>query len=211
MLSARSGAASYVFEEPESGWANATQTAELTPSDGKKIDKFGKSVKSLFEEPGPIWANETQAAELTASDGARESLLGWSVALSGDTIVAGSPRHGGSGEGAAYMFEEPGPVWANETQTAELTASDGTFGELGGSVAVSSDTIVAGSGRKGVAYVFGTVQPAPTVTKVSPERVGSRRDVGDHHRHGLRRSERRGIWDGCWENHQSELLHIDHG
>ena len=34
----------YVFTEPVSGWTNATQTAELTASDGKPGDWFGYSI-----------------------------------------------------------------------------------------------------------------------------------------------------------------------
>ena len=44
-----------------------------------------------------------------------------------------------------YVYTKPGPSWANATETAELTASDGAAGdELGLSVAVSGVTITAG-------------------------------------------------------------------
>jgi hypothetical protein len=66
-------------------------------------------------------------------------------------------------QGAAYVFVKPAGGWADATQTAKLTASDGAAGDaLGFSVAVSSDTIVAGavgtavSGHsfQGAAHVF---------------------------------------------------------
>src|SRR5579884_3212339 len=176
----------YVFTKPASGWANATQTAELTASDGAANDNLGLSVAVsgstivagapgrqvgqgavyVFSEPASGWANGTQTAELTASDGAAYDQLGWSVGVSGSTVVAGANEHwvGGNGyQGAVYVFSEPASGWADSTETAELTASDGGASDgLGISVAVSGSTIVAGAGghqvggntQQGAAYVF---------------------------------------------------------
>ena len=46
----------------------------------------------MFSKPssGP-WINATQTAKLTASDGAETDELGYSVAISGSTIVTGAP------------------------------------------------------------------------------------------------------------------------
>jgi FG-GAP repeat len=87
-----------------------------------------------------------QQARLTASDGAANNQLGFSVAVSGDTIVAGAPFAtigaingigGNAGQGAAYVFVKPASGWANATETARLTASDGAANDqLGFSVAV---------------------------------------------------------------------------
>ena len=75
-----------------------------------------------------------QQAELTASD--LGGLLGASVAISGNTIVAGAPEatvNGNPYQGAVYVFVKPRGGWANATQTARLTASDGAAGDgLGG-------------------------------------------------------------------------------
>ena len=106
-----------------------------------------------------------QTAELIASDRAPGDDLGASVAVSGNTIVAGTPYHtvgGTQNQGAVYVFTEPSGGWSTATQTAELTASDGSENDyLGWSVAVSSDTIVAGAinyngGQpgQGAVYVF---------------------------------------------------------
>ena len=75
-----------------------------------------------------------QAAKLTASDGAALDDLGDSVAAFGSTVVVGAPE-ANHGDGAVYVFTEPAGGWANATQSAELTASDGV-GSLGGSVAI---------------------------------------------------------------------------
>ena len=169
------------------------QSAELIASDGAAGDELGDSVAVsgstivagapqhtvaghsdqgavyVFSVPaGGGWKNATQTAELTASDGAAGDQLGYSVAFSGSTIVAGAPGAravtGLGGEGAVYVFSAPtSGVWKNTTQTAELTASDGAAAdELGSSVAISDSTIaasapehtVAGNGGQGAVYVF---------------------------------------------------------
>jgi len=184
------GGAAYVFTMPTAGWANATQTAELTASDGAPGDELGYSVAIsdntivagapfhrgssnarqgaayIFTMPASGWANAAQTAELTASDGAERDDLGFAVAISGNTIVAGARLHrvgANKRQGAAYVFTMPVAGWANATQSAELTASDGAEeDELGYSVAISGNTIVAGArlhrvgahGEQGAAYVF---------------------------------------------------------
>jgi hypothetical protein len=177
--------AAYVFTEPGSGWANMTQTAELTSSKGRSGDAFGASVsisgttvavgaggaKSdqgaayVFTEPGSGWANMTQTAELTASDGAVGDYLGNSVSIDGNTLVVGD---GSQGLGAAYVFAEPSSGWASMTQTAKLTASDGAAGDLfGWSVSTNGNTVVVGAQyaevgsnrHQGAAYVFTELDP----------------------------------------------------
>jgi trimeric autotransporter adhesin len=110
-----------------------------------------------------------ETAELTASDGATEEYLGYpSVAISGSTIVAAGDYHAVGGhvaQGAIYVYSEPASGgWANATQTAELTASDGVAGDYLGydGVAVSGSTIVAdatdhavgGHTHQGALYVW---------------------------------------------------------
>ena len=98
----------------------------------------------MFVKPAGGWASRTQTAKLTASDGDWFDRLGWSVAIAGDTIVAGAPRPTGPIDaGAVYVFVRPAGGWADRTQTAKLTASQGR--SLGFSVAISGDTIVAGA------------------------------------------------------------------
>src|SRR6266478_5679876 len=96
-----------------------------------------------------------QLAELTASDSrGPEDNFGASIAMSGDTIVVGAPFASNT-TGAAYVFVKPASGWANMTETAELTASDGyTFLDFGTSVGISGDTIVVGSIGHNAAYVF---------------------------------------------------------
>ncbi|MEY2440662.1 MAG: hypothetical protein QOJ46_88 [bacterium] len=97
----------------------------------------------VFLRTGNTW---TQTARLTASDGVPGDGLGSSVAIEGDTIVAGAQDDdfAGQSEGSAYTFSRTGP--AARTQTAKLTAADGAPGDrLGTAVEISGATIVAGA------------------------------------------------------------------
>jgi hypothetical protein len=109
---------------------------------------------SFLSSPFPAWAGSvryvTQIAELTASDGTRGDEVGFSLAISGNTIAAGAPGALGSlVSGAAYLFVKPNSGWTNMTQTAELVSTD-TVVSLGYSIATNGDTVVGG------APVFGT-------------------------------------------------------
>jgi hypothetical protein len=118
-----------------------------------------------------------QLAELTASDGTSGDTFGASVSISGNTVVVGSPNSNNR-QGAAYVFVRPASGWANLTQTAKLTASDGADAKLGSSVSISGDTIVVGAPSqpvfhrfnsnhfRGVAYVF--VKPASGWADMKP-------------------------------------------
>jgi FG-GAP repeat len=163
----------YVFEKPASGWEDGTQTAELTVAGGGEAEELGfsaamsgstvvagaanysegrgltKGAVYVFERPLSGWApQDNQTAELTASDGVLGDALGTSVAVSGNTIVAGAPFHKAtaSSDGAVYAFERLGPAWVSGPQTAELTASDGDEQHyFGNSLALSGNTLLVGS------------------------------------------------------------------
>jgi len=132
-----------------------------------------------------------QVAEVTADDGGNADEFGWSVGVSGSVVVVGAPFHNvgsNTAQGAAYVFVEASGGWANMTETAELTASDGsTNAYFGSSVAISGTTIVVGAGgttisgnpRQGAAYVF--VQPEGGWTSMTEtaELIASDGYVGD--------------------------------
>jgi FG-GAP repeat len=180
----------YVFNEPGGGWSGSVnQAAVLTASAlstaNSGEDLFGWSVGisgnaivvgapyyagasrqaqgAAYVFTGPWSGTQTETAELLASDPTSNDLLGTSVAVSGNTVVAGAYNHqvgANGGQGAAYMFVMPstGP-WVNATQTAELTASDGQAGdELGWSVGISGTTVVAGA--RGASFGTGSSQGA---------------------------------------------------
>ncbi len=171
--------AAYIFVKPPGGWTNMTQTAKLTADDGVSYSLFGAAtaisgdtvvvgaplsngdnpapgVAYVFVQPQGGWKDMTQTAELTASDSADYDEFGLSVSISGNTLIVGAPEQVCScneGPGAAYVFVEPPSGWANATETAKLTASNGIVGNvLGRSVSLSNKTAVVGS--LGAAYVF---------------------------------------------------------
>jgi hypothetical protein len=172
----------YVFVRSGGTW---TEQAKLLASDGSPGDAFGFGVAAsgdralvgawaaedpdrpgftygaayVFERSGTTW---TEQAKLLASDGESSDLFGASVALSGETAVVGAAAVDNNrvqNVGAAYVFVGDGGTW---TEEAKLLASDGTQGDnLGASVTVTGDTVVAGAPRDdeinihaGSAYVF---------------------------------------------------------
>ncbi len=181
--------AAYVFQKPAGGWVDADQTAKITASDGGGSDDFGSAVAGfedsvaaaalnhdasqgaiyVFERPQSGWADADEDAKLTDSDGQPGDQLGWSLAMDGDLVVGGAALDDGAAvrQGSALVFERPVGGWADGTESAKLTASDGAESDnLGTSVDVSGDTVVAGAPaadvaavfNQGAAYVF--VQPA---------------------------------------------------
>ena len=184
---ANPGSPGVVYTFARTGAPARTETAKLTASDGAAGDHLGQSVAIdgdtivaaapgddllanadqgsvyTFARTGP--AARTQTAKLTATDGAERDGLGTSVAIDGDTIVAGAP-HGitpTTAPGAVYTFARTG--LAVRTQTAKLTATDGAGEDaLGSSVAIDGDTIVAGAytddAHQGSAYLFASTGPA---------------------------------------------------
>jgi FG-GAP repeat len=165
--------AAYIYEFDGTNW---NQEAELTAPDGSPGDEFGYSAsmsgaRCVIGAYG--WHGETGAAyvfvrnadgvtwslqgELTASDGAPGDRLAYSVALNGETVVAGA-FSANAGIGAAYVFFHTGTgeTWA---QQAKLTPPDGAaLDRFGFSVAVAGDTAVIGAPYKrqltGSTYVY---------------------------------------------------------
>jgi hypothetical protein len=129
----------YVFVEPPGGWAGAlTEDAKLTASDAEASDVLGFSVAIgegtvvagttgddlganmnqgsayVFVEPPGGWAGDLfEAGKLSASDGAGADNFGVSVAISGDTVVAGAPDDdigANLNQGSAYVFGQASGV-----------------------------------------------------------------------------------------------------
>jgi uncharacterized Fe-S cluster protein YjdI len=147
---------------------------QLTASDGAPGDKFGHSVAFsgstvvvgawfddiggninqgsayVFNRQGASWV---EVQKLTASDGAANDNFGWSVAVSGSTVVVGAPAAtigGNFAQGSVYVFNLQGGSWV---EAQKLTASDGGGG-FGLSVAISGSTVVVGSPGNESTYIF---------------------------------------------------------
>ncbi|MFC1968587.1 Ig-like domain-containing protein, partial [Chloroflexota bacterium] len=177
----------YVFERNQGGADNWGEVQKLTASDGAAFDGFGYSVSVsgdtivvgaggdddngngsgsayVFERNQGGADNWGEVQKLTASDGAGFDFFGWSVSISGDTIVVGAwgDDDNGWSSGSAYIFERNQGGADNWGEVQKLTASDGAVGDaFGHSVSISNDTIVVGARwdddngeDSGSAYVF---------------------------------------------------------
>ena len=109
-------------------------------------------------------SGQCEIDELLAADGLAFDEFGTAVAISGEVLVVGAPRHdqNGSSAGAAYVYRfdvNGSGTWAQE---AKLLPADVQAGDrFGLSVAVDGNVIVVGSYRdddngnnSGAAYVF---------------------------------------------------------
>ncbi len=96
-----------------------------------------------------------QVAELKGADTVSGDFFGYSVAISGTTVVASAPGYA-KDTGRVYVFTETAKGWK---QAAELKGSDTVASDyLGDSVAVSGATVLVGADghgkNAGRAYVF---------------------------------------------------------
>ncbi len=178
--------AAYVFVKPGATWSDVTHAAKLTAADGSAGVNLGYSIAIdgdtivvganndnglrgaayVFVKPGATWSDATHTAKLTADDGEGADYLGLSVAIDGDTVVAGAAYANigdNNNQGAAYVFVEPMEGWRDITHTAKLTAADGMESdELGWSVGIDGDIVVVGARTAdadvitdtGAAYIF---------------------------------------------------------
>jgi len=170
--------------------------AKLLPADGAADDRFGESVaisgttvivgahhdNDNGSHTGSAYLFDAttgaQITKLVPSDGAAGDFFGFSVAISGNTVVVGAPydSDNGASSGSAYLFDA-----TTGAQIDKLVSDDGAMGDnLGYSVAIAGNTTVAGSwgdddnGQdSGSAYLFGAgpdrCSPADVTTQGAPE------------------------------------------
>ncbi|NOX58374.1 MAG: hypothetical protein GXP29_05875, partial [Planctomycetes bacterium] len=159
-----------------------SQYSNVVAPDGSAADQFGFSVDIegtigvigaqwgsktgvsrsgsayVFQEIDGVWQYEM---EITASDAAFDDRFGYSVSISGNTIVVGANRNDddGTNSGSAYIFRSSNGVWQ---QIAKVTANDASSSDFfGTSVAIAGNTVLIGAhgndddgSRSGSAYVF---------------------------------------------------------
>lgn len=171
----------YLFVKPKTGWQNkAKPTATLLPDSfavyfGNSLaigantvavgapGSFSQGAVYLFVKPDGGWPKSMNpTARLVGSDGLSDS-IGLSVATNGNYVFAGAPG-ANQYRGGVYVYVKPSDGWSNMTENAVLSAADTV--NLGDSVSVSGNTVVAGSPLatvganplQGAAFVF--VKPA---------------------------------------------------
>ena len=107
---------------------------------GAVAGNSGQGLAHVYVRAGGTWS-ETQV--LVADDGAAGDGFGFSVSISGGTILVGAPYATvgeNGGQGAAYAFEESGGSWSQAQKL--VTAAGGASNNFGWSVAVSGATAI---------------------------------------------------------------------
>ena len=107
---------------------------------------------STTTSTGTTWARQQV---LTAPDGAPNDQFGYTVAISGNTVLIGSGNKA-NGQGYVYVFTRTGTTWALQT---EFTSSDGAAGDcFGCALALRGGTALIGANYRlngtGGAYLF---------------------------------------------------------
>ncbi len=132
------------------------ETSNSTGVNGNQADNSAVSAGAayVFVRTSGVWV---QQAYLKASNTGARDLFGWSVAISGDTVVVGASYEASNATGvngnqldnstadagAVYVFVRTNGVWV---QQAYLKASNTGAGDnFGYSVAISGDTVVVGA------------------------------------------------------------------
>jgi FG-GAP repeat protein len=141
----------------ELGWSVAVSGNTVVVG----VPFHGRGEALVYVRPPGGWTGRRRpSARLIAPAGSER--FGWSVAISGRTIVVGSPGHfqepGIHPAGNAYVFVRPGARWSGTRgPSASLVPSTRAAGDvLGESVGVDGNTIVVGATGhgKGAAFVF---------------------------------------------------------
>ncbi len=150
----------YVFTKAKTGWR------QVQVLQGAANSAFGYSVSLTsqtlvvgagLEGSGRVYVFEKIASDwretsvLSVPKLGSEAQLGFSVAASGNTIVAGA-HYAANYQGRAYVFSKIGSHWV---QTAELTGVDLKDGNIfGNSVAIDGQLIAVGAPMQGSGAVY---------------------------------------------------------
>jgi hypothetical protein len=190
--------------DPDAAWLEQ----EVLASDGASGDLFGFRVlvsgnSAFVAAPAPlnhpgkvyVFANVsgtwTEMQQIAATPSVApppnwSDFFGWSLSLSGDTLLVGAPEVFNQmfgPVGGAYVFVNAGGTW---TQQQELLGADaGSFDWVGSSIALTGDTAFVGapnhSGNMGEVHIY--TRSGTTWTEGTPL-VASDGTAGDAHQFG---------------------------
>jgi FG-GAP repeat len=201
-----SSGSAYIFQRDNGGVDAWGRVAKITPEDAEAGDNFGVSVAIngdtimvgayhddgistssgsayIFQrdQGGPnAWG---QVAKITPDDGSGVYYFGYSVGISGDTVIVGAygDNYNDHFSGSAFIFRRDQDGLEAWGQVAKITPDDGArFDEFGRSVSISGDTVVVGAAddddngsSSGSAYVFRRDQGGPEawgqIAKITPD------------------------------------------
>lgn len=122
----QSGSA-YVFQKPSGDWVNSTESAKLDAENNTGTDRLGYSVAIdngiavvgapysdspnldqgsviLYQKVDGTWNHRLGTLSLKTSDGITDDRSGWSVAISGNTVLSGAFSSSGFDFGTVYVY-----------------------------------------------------------------------------------------------------------
>jgi hypothetical protein len=163
----------YIFHQSAGVW---TESAKVTPPDGKKNDQFGFAVAisgdtvavgarradpDSLEDAGAVYVYSVKGesvglvSRIAPSDASAKDEFGQSVAIAGDILAVGAWKDDKK-QGSVYLFRKNGGQW---TEIGKISASDGVAGdEFGYSLAAFGNRMVTGAhfadGKAGAAYIL---------------------------------------------------------
>jgi len=135
-------------------------TTMVVGAPGDNGSPAGKAFVLTYSEAKSSWS---EPVELAPGETGHESNFGFSVAISGSTVVVGAPGENGDPAGRAYVFTGSGASWSRPTELAGPAENR----DFGASVAISGSAVVVGDPRAetlrgdpganvetGAAYIF---------------------------------------------------------
>jgi hypothetical protein len=120
--------------------SNQTTITNGSSASGNNSD-FLSGAAYVFVRNVSAWS---QQAYLKASNTGGN--FGYSVAVSGDTVVVGAKGAAATNTGAAYVFTRSGTSWSQQAELKAPNAGQGDY--FGESLAISGDTVVVGASRE---------------------------------------------------------------
>jgi hypothetical protein len=204
----------YIFARNQGGMNNWGFVKKITPSDVDNAGDFGFSVAidgdtilvgaplsyngsgelsgsaHVFERDHGGADNWGEMKKIEPADGDLWDRFGYSVSISGNTIVAGARTDddNGSNSGSAYIYERDRGGADNWGLVKKIIAGDGeSYDEFGYSVSLSDSTIVVGASKDyyggsnvGSAYIFERDQGGADNWGEMKKIIAGDPDIGDH-------------------------------
>lgn len=160
----------YVFEKPQTGWTDMTETALLHASDSTLNDYFGQAMVVqnnhlfvgapgakhnggtrgavyLFIKNGSSWVSASEDRKITTSVTGIANEFGYEVAVFDNHLLVGAPNDASNNrKGKAYLFEKNGTWTQPFNGHVEFTGSNSDAGDrFGHALDIHGSDIVIGA------------------------------------------------------------------
>jgi hypothetical protein len=146
-----------VVGAPQEGSASLGINSTPNESAGKSGAAY------VFTVSGGVWTQQAYLKPAAVGSTQTDDRFGWSVAVSGDTVVVGAiredspttginstPSEGATDAGAAYVFFRQGGAWSQQAYLKPaVVGMTQVSDQFGWSVAVAGDTVVVGAYGEG--------------------------------------------------------------